>query len=128
MKFKGWVVLSMVPGEDGSVWRLEDNFLYESKHGRLKVAGGFRTDGASIPRIFWRVIGCPLRARYTPAAILHDALYQAGYLTREESDKVLLEAMGECDVHPLRAYAIYLAVRAGGWLPWRKHRNEEADG
>lgn len=39
-------------------------------------ATGWPFDGASIPRVFWRVVGPPMRALYRRAALLHDCAYK----------------------------------------------------
>ena len=42
----------------------------------LHVDKGLHTDGASIPRVFWRLIGSPLMGKYRRACIFHDAGYE----------------------------------------------------
>lgn len=98
--------------------------------GRIEVEEGFDTDYASVPRIFWSIY--PPDGSYTPAAIIHDALYfyQARHdgtgvaesITRAEADTVFLEAMTALGVPLLRRRILHRAVRVGGWLPWARVR------
>lgn len=39
---------------------------------RFRIPHGFRSDGCSIPFLFWGLIGCPHTAKYLPASIIHD--------------------------------------------------------
>ena len=88
----------------------------------IKVERGFRTDFASIPRVF-RVILSPY-GRHTEAAVLHDWLYQTsgmhGEFTRKQCDELFFEAMIACGVGKARALTMYSAVRAFGWMFFRK--------
>jgi len=74
-----------------------------------------------VPAIFWPVL---LRdGNYTPAAIVHDWLYGcheiAGKaITREQADGVMLEAMETLGVSWWRRWAIWSALRVGGWWAW----------
>ena len=86
----------------------------------IDVPKGFVTDFASIPRIFLPIIGQEHGRR---AAIVHDWLYATdglnGKYTRQQCDQIFLEALGILDVSWVKRHLMYLAVRAGGWLPWR---------
>lgn len=81
---------------------------------RILVPAGFVTDGASIPRIFWSIMG-PFGS-YFDAAIVHDYLYSEHnqIFARAECDKILLEAMAASGVGWLTRRVIYRAVRIGG--------------
>lgn len=80
---------------------------------RLEV--GMPTDGASIPRPLWAIVGAPLDGEYTFAAVLHDAIYRGQFEAR---------AIGDCLFRLGIDYAggisrvKWAAVRAFGWLPW----------
>lgn len=50
---------------------------------RFLVPQGFVTDGASIPRFFWRAVDTPFSPDIITAAIAHD------YLFSKDSDKLL---------------------------------------
>lgn len=130
MSWIGTVALEMKPGEDGRSWRTLAKLAYVSNvygpcDGRLVVVlPGLLTDGASIPRLFWRLIGCPLRGRYAPAALIHDGLYAAQHLPRETADALFREMLLELGVGRAKAWAMYQAVRVGGGAAWRGHDPE----
>jgi hypothetical protein len=53
-------------------YKLVDEFGKFLEH--RTVFSGFKYDGASIPRFFWRVIGGPFRPEYMLPALEHDEL------------------------------------------------------
>lgn len=97
------------------------NFEVKTRSGRLIVVPvGFRTDFASVPRPFWRII--PPWGPYSPAAVVHDYLYVSGELSRKEADQIFLELMERLGVEKWKRTAMYWAVRIGGRGPWDRER------
>ena len=113
--------------EHGSRWfELASRFRHYSRYGLICVPKGFRTDGASIPRIFHSIIG-PYGS-YFPAAIVHDFLYRQasdefyGDITRAMADRIFLDAMQTLSTPwPIRR-AMWFAVRLAGWIPYKRKR------
>jgi len=97
------------------------SFVVDSLDAKITILPGFRWDGASVPRFFWRVVGAPFNGKYLPAALLHDALYAAELFPRKRCDAVFLEFMAQLGVPWWRRGAMYLAVRLGGGAVWRGH-------
>lgn len=105
---------------DGRSRRLLEPFRYRSAllDRVIEVPAGFVYDGASIPRPLWWLIGSPFTGRYRRAALVHDYLYAVHGCSREEADRVFLEAMDEDRVPKWRRWAMYRGVRLGGAGPW----------
>ena len=78
----------------------------------VSVPQGFRTDFASVPRIFWRIV--PPVGLYGKAAVVHDYLYDSRERSRADADKIFLEAMIVLGVPKLQRNLMYRAVRIGG--------------
>lgn len=95
------------PRDDGK-WELAAPFG--------EVPEGFVTDGGSIPRFFWRLVGAPIEARTIGAFIRHDWNYSTGIMARAEADKILYDDLRASGVGYFRAKSIYFAVRSFGWL------------
>ena len=122
---------------DGRHWELHN----PDEHWGMMTGDGihlvpqdeFVTDFASIPRLFWRLFpptGDGDGAAYGPAAVIHDWLYQTGELHAESiergwADDVFLDGMQALGVSRLRKWAMYLAVRAFGWIAWDRYRRGE---
>jgi len=88
---------------------------------RTFITKGFMTDGGSIPRLAWPIVGTPMQIPGIAAFILHDAEYAAKLYSRSECDKRLLIGLKEVGVTWFRRNAIYIAVRSGGWVPWKNY-------
>jgi hypothetical protein len=102
---------------------LEEDCVYWTKAGEIIVTKkGFITDGASIPRIAWSLIGSPMRGKYVNSAFIHDDLYKRGLYSRKKTDDIFLEAMEMLGVNWLRRKIMWVAVRLGAWIAWNRYR------
>lgn len=119
-------------GEDEAVlmedWHIEwVGPLWEG----VTVPAWTTTDGASIPRMLWRVCGHPLEAPRVYAATLHDWLYENGAelgITREEADRCYYALLRHFGVAGWRAKIEYWALRifgGGHWTGETQERNEK---
>jgi hypothetical protein len=79
----------------------------------FEVPAGFDTDFASIPRLFWTLVGHPA-GRYAQAAVLHDWLYRTAPVPRKEADRIFREAMAVLGVPAWQRWAMWAGVRVGG--------------
>ena len=115
------------PLSDGIHWQVVEDFEYhvgkEESNDVVKVPAGFITDGASIPKIFWSIIGGPW-GKYGYAAILHDFCYSTQTRTRLASDKIFLEAMKVLQVNIFKRLIMYRAVRIASFIPWNKRAKQ----
>jgi hypothetical protein len=98
-------------------------------HGAITVKAGARTDGASIPRLLWTLVGPPMRdSRVTPAAIIHDQLYATtglcGQLSRASCDAIFYRALCAAGCQKHRAWLYWSGVRLGGWIGWRRYASD----
>ena len=84
------------------------------------VPDGFRTDWASIPRVFRSLI--PKVGRHIPAAVVHDYLVRLEGFSRVLADRVFLEAMKVLGVPWWKRYAMYTAVSL--LTGWKKLKGE----
>lgn len=105
--------------------RLTKSHAFFGSWGCIVVPKGFVTDGASVPRFFWNVLG-PL-GPYFDAAVLHDFLYSPinATHTREQADLIFLEAMQLTGVGWITRNLVFTAVRACGWQFYGGHQTQE---
>lgn len=95
-------------------WELLQDMRYYSVilHKVIVVPKGYRTDFASVPRFFWRII--PPYGRYAKASVVHDYLCELRGSTGIDSKtthKVFREAMELLEVSGWKRVAMYRAVR-----------------
>jgi len=107
-------------------YELTHTFFYYSRRKKcsIRIGKGFRYDGASIPRLFWRIVGTPFTGRYTAAALVHDALYSGEIFSREDCDLIFEDAMIDYLTPTWQRKALFWAVRAWGWVVWDNHYPE----
>jgi hypothetical protein len=110
-----------------STWNLLADFAYENDKYIITLSKGFVTDGASIPRAFWSVVGSPFEGAYVKPSIIHDGLYTIMQLPRKECDKLLKEMMVFNGVSKIEAEEIYLGVRGFGGMHWKKDNSSKAN-
>ncbi len=91
---------------------------------RIEIKKGFIYDGASIPSVFWSLIGSPFTGEYTRPALIHDALYCTHYYTKDETDTMFYMQMLACKVSEDKAMAIYYAVKFFGGGVFNNHNQE----
>ena len=129
------LILKFIDSSDKKRFELVEAFKYDvgSKNSgdTIVVKEGYRTDFASIPRLFWSVL--PPIGLYGKAAVIHDYLcdiceacdyqYTPGMKTREDADKIFLEAMTVLKVKKWKQRIMYRAVRIWGTVSeWKGKR------
>lgn len=110
--------------EDGVTYAvLEEEIVFSLKGQLYTIPVGFKSDGASLPRFFWRLIGHPFDMAYLREAIIHDWLYKYQPCTREEADKFFCDILEDNGLG-FRRRLIYTGLRIGGWVAWNEHREK----
>lgn len=107
--------LSLTVLNDSS-FRLKDDFYVSINGNELVVPEGFETDLASVPRL--PIVYMTMGSTGHKAAVLHDWIYATNLYPRAECDSIFYEALLECGINKIQAYAMYLGVRAGGNAPY----------
>lgn len=110
----------------GPDYELAQSFFFHATVERawdvvVHVKPGFRTDGASIPRLLWRVFGSPYDPDIFAAAIAHDALYRGEIVPRKDADAAFLRMMEESGVPKRKRRLVWRGVRWFGWITWLRH-------
>ena len=111
---------------DGDNWRLLRDYsvAWDEKPWALVAATGFVTDFSSVPQIVRSFI--PQRGNQDGPAVMHDLCYRLGLLGRAAADKLYLKLMKLEGIRWSKRWALYLGVRAGGWVSWNNHRDKRA--
>ena len=104
--------------ERGNVFRL----LEPLETSEFTVPAGFESDGASVPRLFWRLVFPPTDPVALPAAVIHDWLYreQPEGGTRSRADDLFRRLLVADGIPRWRAWLAWLGVRIGGGAAWEK--------
>lgn len=97
--------------DDGRHMQLKRPFGYVQESGReWPVPSEAVIDGASIPKVFWSLIGGPFEGQYRNASVVHD--YYSDVQTRpwQETHRVFYDGMLCSGVGTARAKVMYYAV------------------
>lgn len=112
---------------------------------RIEIKKGFRWDGASVPKVFWR-LGFTPDGPHRAAALVHDLLYiykgklpesmflaryaevdwhsQSGGFNRRDADRMFGKLMKEAQIPSFYRAVMFWFVRIFGWMYWRDGKDE----
>ena len=85
----------------------------------IKLDKGFTSDGCTIPRLLWTVLGCPHNQEYLPASLIHDWLLchpQEINRDRNLSSRIFRQVLLNEGVERWKAQLMYLAVELCQWV------------
>jgi hypothetical protein len=122
--------LLVTPLDDGKTWVVvTDDFQYdvgaEGSGDVVKIPQWMATDFASVPRPVWW-FAAPW-GRHGHAAVVHDAGYYLQDRSRDEYDRIFLEAMEVLGVRRFTRRVIYLAVHWFGRRAWKENARKNAE-
>lgn len=106
--------------DEAMPFELAEEVVFKNHITEVTIQAGFRLDFASVPRPLWWLF--PRIGRYAPAALVHDAVYREGKVERVQADALFLAIMAQDKTPAWQRWPMYLAVRAFGWMPWRRMR------
>lgn len=131
-------------------YRLEEDYTFKWVNKDwlegITIQAGFIYDGASVPRVFWSLVGIHPDGLMRAASLVHDYLYihkgnppklKNGYgvfletpfnvrhaanlsLSRKQVDDLFLRMLKASGLSWSKRNAAYLGVRAGGWVYWKQ--------
>jgi hypothetical protein len=112
-RFVGQVVTKWE--DDGRQMTVVEPFQFIDPHDRRwSVPRGIAVDGASIPQIFWSIIGGPFEGKYRNASVIHDYYCKTRSRRWQDVHLVFYEAMLASGVADPQALLMYKAVEQFG--------------
>ena len=107
--FSGDLVLT--PTGDGTNMKVLKPIKFVDNNGRVWVVPqGNRTDGASIPRSLWSLVGSPFTGKYLKASVIHDYYVRTKFRSWMSTHNVFFEAMISNGVERKKALIMWAAV------------------
>jgi hypothetical protein len=96
---------------DGRTMTVMAELSYTDPQGIIWDApAGSVTDGASIPRYLWSVMGGPFEGKYRNASVLHDVAYEKHNRPWSDCDRMFYNAMRCSGVSATEAKTMYYAL------------------
>ena len=107
--------------EQGNVFTLQENLTICWRGRVLSVPAGFESDGASVPRFFWRIVFPPGDNRALKAAFAHDYLYRRHpeEWSKKDADQMFFDLLRAGGIPCIRASLAYWGVRLFGRRSWQ---------
>lgn len=96
------------------LYKLNSSHTFKFNGAEITIPKGFVTDGASIPKAVWSIIGHPFMPRFVEAAVVHDFCV-VNQFNGSARDKLFYETLISNGVKKWRAKAMYWAV-----IGWRR--------
>ena len=85
----------------------------------IKPDKGFTSDGCTIPRFLWNLLGCPHTPEYLPASLIHDYVLnhpETVNYNRNLSSRIFKQVLLNEGINKIKAEIMYLAVDIVQWL------------
>ncbi len=101
----------LVEEDGGRFWRLARPLTYTGARDMFIVPANFRTDLASVPRVFWALL--PPFGAYQRAAVVHDWLCRNRQVSYRDADGVFRRILRESGVPRWQRGLLYAGVRLG---------------
>lgn len=112
-QFVGRVVAEWLP--DHRRMKLIEPFEYKEASGRRwPVPKDAVVDGASIPQVFWSIIGGPFEGPYRSPSVIHDYFCDVRRRKHEDVHRVFYDSMLNAGVGQSKAWLMFQAVRQFG--------------
>ena len=119
--------LLLEPLSDGRLMRVVQSYNFRSNDMTdWTVPANAHTDGASIPRPLWPLIGGPFEGKYRTAAVVHDFYCSARVRPWRAVHRMFYRAMLTVGVSERRAKLMFMAVFIAGpkWGEMDSHNTE----
>jgi len=97
----------------GDMYEVSETFYFRVQEPdrlrHLVLPAGFKTDGASIHRFLWTILGSPFNPKVIKAATIHDFLIRQSY-NPEIRDKLFYDTLIDEDNSKLKSKILYYGV------------------
>lgn len=101
--------------KDGATITLSEDLIFKDGQRRVwRTPAGYRSNGASIPKVLWSVIGGPLSGRYRIPAVMHDYFCDRRSHDWRIVHRAFYEGMRSAGVSATKAWIMYRAVHNFG--------------
>lgn len=97
--------------------------IYTTRDGtktyHITIPKGYIFDGASIPKIFWSLIGVtPFSSKVVSGAAFHDMCYNPLAMTRKEADQMIIDICKAHGLGSVKQGLIRMGLFLGGWVSY----------
>ena len=96
---------------------LDGDLVFETDDFIIRIYAGFASDGGSLPRITWTLLGiAPFDVRCVYGFFVHDFLYRSQLLSQKIADDTLYNILSiPPSPNAVQRYLIWSNLRLWGW-------------
>ena len=117
----------MSPVESQNWMKLDSDWSFFIDDKPIWIPKDYYYDGASIPRLFWSVIGSPFEPDLQAPALAHDWLYLTHLTDRATADETIFQLMTQATINTIRTHLIWGAVRGFASFAWTNNAKDVAE-
>lgn len=101
--------------------RLLEPLPFEYNGVQYVIPAGFVSDGASVPRVLWRLLDPPITAATLIPSVKHDYIYRTKpkTMTRKEADQLYYSDLRANGYNWFKCQAVYNGLRLFGASSWQ---------
>lgn len=116
--------LKLEPIAKGEKYRLLDDISFFIGTREIHIPKGVEFDGASIPRLFWSLIGSPFEPDFMEAALIHDYCFYTKCCSFMEANNLFKAKLKTNGVSAWRRGLMWVSVASGGLIYWNRENEE----
>ena len=109
-RFTGDLIFKWDPPPSREMTLLQPISFIDPRGVVWEVPAGAKTDGASIPRVFWTVVAAPFEGPHRDAAVVHDYFCETRTRSWRDTHRVFYDGMLARSVDTVLAKIMYAAV------------------
>lgn len=112
---------------DSEAYLLED-YTIDTIIGKITIKRAFIFDGASIPKLFWTLLGeQPFSGKIIPAAICHDILFRTHFVSCLKANDVWNDLCVRNKVAIGKRVIMTQTLNAFGWIAYNKNKPKDIE-
>ena len=106
--------IDVIPYPNGDTFVTLEDHRFTYKGTTYVIPAGYRSDGASVPRFFWRVLSPKIDPQTLDPSVEHDYMYDHAIGSRLGADRHYLARLVEYGYPIWKTVLTYYAVRIFG--------------
>ena len=112
-------------GIRGNGLYLKQDFIFLLRGKLYIIPAGFWFDGASIPKLFWSLIGHPMEEPFRIASLIHDYIFITWLAPFYVANIRFVDDLKISDVNWARRNAMLTVVQTAGYIAWKTEDRAE---
>lgn len=105
--------------------QLDKDWYFHIDGRMVWIPAGYVCDGASIPRLFWSIVGSPFDPINVVGAWAHDYIYLTHLTDRNTADEVAFQIWRQAGMTLRKARVMWFAVNKFAGFAWKNNESDK---